>query len=288
MLQELSNLAPIGSVLISKNVYDELINKDGFEGVHLGLQSLKGVGRLVDVYAIKGEYLVVPKPQDYKKNEVQIHNDNEIPSIQSFLLKIRGPKNDIFYAFWDIRYLISDCSGAKDVNVSGLNDIEQLDENLKYNELASNLSVRYVSTGTLWKMGEMFQLSIELHDTKNKNVVWSDRWQEKWDNLPQIKDCLSEGLLKALDTKINSDSNEENLNPEAYELYLKSRHTWNKRTTKEDEKIAKALLEKALEIDSKMSEARLFSAVMIFDSQYESGLDEALEIIFKLLKESED
>jgi len=283
----IESLAPIGGVLISKNVYDELINKDGFEGVHLGLQSLKGVGRLVDVYAIKDEYLVVPKPQDYKKNEVEIHNDDEIPSIAIIPFKNKGSEEDIFYAYGISSDLISDCSGAKGVNVSGLNDIEQIDyENLKYNELANNLSVRYVSTGTLWKMGEMFQLSIELYDTKNKKVLWSDRWQEKWDNLPKIKDCLSEGLLRALDAKIISYNNEENLNPEAYEFYLKSRHTWNKRTTKEDEKIAKTFLEKALEIDSDMSEARLFSAVMIFDSEHKSGLDKALKIIFKLLKDS--
>ena len=50
-------------------------------------------------------------------------------------------------------------------------------------------------------MGEMFQLSVELYDTKNKKVLWSDRWQEKWDNLPSIKSSLSDGLLKALDTK---------------------------------------------------------------------------------------
>ena len=284
----IESLAPIGGVLISKNVYDELINKDGFEGVHLGLQSLKGVGRLVDVYAIKDDYLVVPKPEDYKENEVQIHKDDEVPSIAIIPFKNKGAEEDIFYAYGISSDLISDCSSANNVNVSGLNDIEQLEyESLKYSELAKNLSVRYVSTGTLWKMGAMFQLSIELYDTKNKKVIWSDRWQEKWDNLPKIKDCLSEGLLKALDTKINSDNDKENLNPEAYEFYLKSKHTWNTRRTQEDEKVAKAFLNQALTIDGNMSEARLFSATMIFDSQHKAGLNEALEIIFKLLKESE-
>ena len=77
----IESLAPVGGVLISKNVYDELINKDDFESIHLGLQSLKGVGRLVDVYAIKDDYLVVPKPQDYKETEVQVHKDDKVPSI---------------------------------------------------------------------------------------------------------------------------------------------------------------------------------------------------------------
>ena len=37
-------------------------------------------------------------------------------------------------------------------------------------------------------MGDMFQLSIELYDTEDMKVVWSDRWQEKWDNLPRHQD----------------------------------------------------------------------------------------------------
>ena len=49
----LESIAPKGGVCVSKNVYDELLNQDDFDGVELGLQSLKGVGRLVEVYAIK-------------------------------------------------------------------------------------------------------------------------------------------------------------------------------------------------------------------------------------------
>ena len=77
----LESIAPIGGVLISRNVYDELINKDDFDGVSLGLQSLKGVGRLVEVYAIRDEYLVIPKIGEYENNKVQIHKDDEVPSI---------------------------------------------------------------------------------------------------------------------------------------------------------------------------------------------------------------
>ena len=56
-----------------------------------------------------------------------------------------------------------------------------------------------MANGELWRMGDVFQLSVELYDTKEKKVVWSDRWQQKWDNLPNIKTSLSDGLLKALD-----------------------------------------------------------------------------------------
>ena len=98
--------------------------------------------------------------------------------LQLFPFDNKGADEDVFYA-----YGIS----AGLIRVAGLNDIEKLDyENLKYDELSKNLLVRYIATGMLWKMGDMFQLSIELYDTKDKKVVWSDRCQEKWDNLTML------------------------------------------------------------------------------------------------------
>ena len=78
---------------------------------------------------------------------------------------------------------------------------------MPFKEKAKQLISRYVCTGTLWKMKDRFQLSIELYDAKNKKVMWSDRWQEKWDNLPSIKANLSDGLLKALDTRPKVEMN---------------------------------------------------------------------------------
>ena len=45
----LESIAPAGGVCVSKSVYEELSNQDGFDGVELGLQSLKGVGRVIEV-----------------------------------------------------------------------------------------------------------------------------------------------------------------------------------------------------------------------------------------------
>ena len=108
----IESLAPIGGVLISKNVYDELINKDEFEGVHLGLQSLKGVGRLVDIYAIKEDYLVIPEVKGFKESAIQVHCDEETPSIAIIPFENKGADEDVFYAYGISTDLISDCSGA--------------------------------------------------------------------------------------------------------------------------------------------------------------------------------
>tara|TARA_Y100001968_G_scaffold309496_1_gene329335 strand:- start:19 stop:2235 length:2217 start_codon:yes stop_codon:yes gene_type:complete len=278
----LESLAPAGGVLISKNVYDELLNKDDFDGVPLGLQSLKGVGRLVEVYAIKDEYLVIPKTGDYKLTEVEKHNDDEVPSIAIIPFKNKGAEEDIFYAYGISADLISDCSGAGLIRVAGLNDIEKIDyANLKYEEISKDLSVRYVSTGTLWKMGNMFQLSIELYDTKEKKVVWSDRWQEQWDNLSSLKSNLSDGILKSLDIMPEVKQTSNITNPEAYEFYLKAKHKYDKRENTDDIEIVRGFLNKAIQLDDNLIIAQTLIGTTYLDSQQ---LEKALLFFKSALK----
>ena len=45
--------------------------------------------------------------------------------------------------------------------------------------------------GTLWRMDSVFQLSMEIFDTKLSKVVYTNRWQTNWDDLATIKDDLS-------------------------------------------------------------------------------------------------
>ena len=134
-------------------------------------------------------------------------------------------------------------------------------------------------------MGDMFQLSVELYDTRGKKVVWSDRWQEKWDNLPTIKGSLSDGLLKALDTKPKVEQKIDTTNTEAYEFYLKAKHKYEKRENTNDTEIARGLLKKAIELDDTLITAK----VLLGWTYSEMGdYDEAMEIYTPALKQAEE
>jgi tetratricopeptide (TPR) repeat protein len=134
-------------------------------------------------------------------------------------------------------------------------------------------------------MGDMFQLSVELYDTKDKKVVWSDRWQEKWDNLPTIKGSLSDGLLKALDTKPKVEQKIDTTNPEAYEFYLKASHKYAKRENTDDTEIARGLLQKAIELDDNL----IYAKILLGATYMEMGdYDEAMEIYTPALKQAEE
>jgi len=283
----LESMSPVGGICVSNTVYDELRNKKDFDGVGLGLQSLKGVGRLVEIYGLKGDLLTEPKPSDYKDSKVAVHSDDEVPSIAIIPLKNKGRNEDVFYSYGISADLIKDCSGAGLIRVESLDRIEKIEhyEKLDITELASQLLVRYVATGTLWKMDDVFQLSIELYDTKESKVIWSDRWQEDWDNLSLIKSNLSDGILKALDAKTKVENKVTITNTEAYEYYLKGKYRFQKTENIEDKEISRGLLQKAIELEDNLLDAKEWLGWIYVN---EGDFDNGMEIFTNTLKQAEE
>ena len=108
----LESIAKPKSILVSKETIDQLRDKENLNFVSLGLQSLKGVGRLIEVYALKHSNLHTPDPKDYEKNKIKAHSDDEVPSIAILPFKNKGKKEDDFYAYGISAELINDCSSV--------------------------------------------------------------------------------------------------------------------------------------------------------------------------------
>jgi len=281
----LEKMSPPGGILVSKNVYDELTSRKGYDAVSIGLQSMKGVGRLVEVFGLKDEYLKLPIPSDYTNTKVNTHKDKEVPSIAIIPFKNKGEKEDEFYAYSISVDLISKVTKTDLIKVVSK---KQIDEVVKLNQsdLVKKLDVRYIANGELWRMGDIFQLSIELYDSKDKKVVWSDNWEEKWENLPIIKDSLSEGLFKVLNIKLKNKQKIVSINPEAYEFYLKAKYKYEKRKNTDDTEIVRGLLNKAIALDNNFILAKnMLGNTYIDMGEYDkamkiyiSGLNKAKEL----------
>ena len=304
-----------GGIAISNKVHDAIIRESEFETKYLGKPKLKGVGQEVKVFCITSHDLPETKLSDVSaklepegfqwnvKNAIGVAasviglfliinflllrigfaDESEVPSVAILPLDNKGAEEDEFYAYGISADIISDCSGAGLIRVSSLKQIEELGD-LNVKEKARKLNVRYISTGTLWRVDNMFQLSIELYDTKESKVVWSDRWQEKWDNLPSIKGSLSDGLLKALDTTSKVERMVETTNTEAYEFYLKGKYKFRKRENMDDIEISRGLLIKAAEMDDNLIIAKGLLGWSYFLTR---DIDKALEIINNCLKQAE-
>ena len=305
--------AATGGIAISGRVNSSLERDPEFETMLVGTPQLKGVSQKVEVYCIVSHDL--PKT-DVSKVQAKIENKgfqwnlfsisgavltligllfwinlsfigigiadtNEVLSVAVLPFENKGEKKDDFYAYGISSDLIKDVSSTGMLRVAALADIEKLDYlEMNNDELADKLRVRYVAKGTLWKMDSVFQLSMELFDTKNSEVVWSNRWQTNWSDLSTIKGDLSNEILANLNIMVTKNAEQVNVtgNPEAYEYYLKGKYKFDKRTTLEDLKISQGMLEQAITLDS-----NLVSAINLLGTTYnfENKLDKSEEIFKK-------
>ena len=307
-----------GGIAISNKVNDALVRESEFETKYLGKPKLKGVGQKVEVFCITSHNLPQTElskvsaklePEGFQwnvKNSIGVAASviglfliinlmflrigfadlEDTPSIAILPFENKGAAEDEFYAYGISADLISDVASAGLIRVAGLNDIEKIDHlNMSYTDLADKLFVRYIAKGTLWKMDSLFQLSLELYDTKDSKVAWSNRWQTNWKDLATIKDDLADNILKNLDISIirNVEQVAVANNPEAYEYYLKAKYKYEKRENMEDTEIARGFLNKAIEMDEKI----ILANHLLGETYRETGeYDKALEIFTKNFKQA--
>ena len=286
--------ASTGGIAISGRVNSSLKRDPEFETKYVGTPNLKGVDQEVKVYCITSHGLPETNKSDVTakldskgfrwnlKNSIGIAastiglllivngmflrigfaDESEVPSIAILPLDNKGAEEDEFYAYGLSTDLISDVASAGLIRVASLKEIEELGD-INFKEKAKRLLVRYVAQGTIWKRDDIFQLSMELYDTKNEQVLWSERWQKDWKDIPQVRDLLSDNILKVLRVDHDNNSPAHISNPEAYEFYLKAKHKYEKPTDKDDIEIAKGFLNKAIEIDDDLVDAKNLMGKML-------------------------
>jgi class 3 adenylate cyclase/tetratricopeptide (TPR) repeat protein len=305
----------LGGIAISNKVHDAIVRESEFETKYLGKPKLKGVGQEVKVYCITSHDLPETKlsdvsaklePEGFQWNvmnslgvaasmiglfmlinfmflRIGFADEEGVPSIAILPLDNKGAEDDEFYAYGISSDLIADVTSAGLIRVASLNRIEELGD-ISVNDMAKQLDVRYIAEGALWKRDSIFQLSMELYDTKSEKVVWSERWQKNWSDFPSIGDVLSENILEILKVEQRSGVQKIALNPDAYEFYLKGKHKYEKREYAEETEIARGLLKKAIELDE-----NLIAAQHLLGSTY-SGIgdwDKVFEIYSSSLKRAE-
>jgi len=102
-------------------------------------------------------------------------------------------------------------------------------------KIASELNVQAILTGRIVQRGEQMTLNLELIDAQTENVLWGNKYERKSSDLVSLQSEIARDVSGKLKSKL-SDADEQKItknytaNPEAYQLYLKGKFHWNKRT----------------------------------------------------------
>ncbi len=119
--------------------------------------------------------------------------------------------------------------------------------------IGKELNVQAILNGRVVQRGDQLTLSLELVDVATENAIWSQQYNRKPTDLVSLQSEIARDVSNKLKTKLSGADLakvEKNYtaNPEAYQLYLKGKFYWNKRTG-ESLKQAAELYRQAIEKD---------------------------------------
>lgn len=101
--------------------------------------------------------------------------------------------------------------------------------------IGKQLGVTSVVTGRVLQRGNTIRIGVELVDVADGWQLWGEQYRRNLDELLFVEDEIPKEILGHLQQRLCSDGLElrpkaQTTNPEAFHLYLKGRHYWNKRT----------------------------------------------------------
>jgi TolB-like protein/DNA-binding winged helix-turn-helix (wHTH) protein/Tfp pilus assembly protein PilF len=109
------------------------------------------------------------------------------------------------------------------------------DAHLDIRAVGRDLGVKAVLTGQLVREGDRIVLQTELVDVKGGSQLWGQRYQRTIADMAGLQEQLSQDIAANLRIRLIGNEQQKiqhhhNSSPMAYELYLKGRFFWNKRT----------------------------------------------------------
>jgi serine/threonine protein kinase len=125
------------------------------------------------------------------------------------------------------------------------------------------LNVNAILAGRVVRRGNSVSISPELIDVVDNSFIWGARFNRDVADLTAVEEEIARSIAEKLQLKLTgtqelSLAKRPTQNPEAYQLYLKGRYYWNKRT---EEALKKGLHYFNLAIDQDPGYARAYAGV---------------------------
>lgn len=120
-------------------------------------------------------------------------------------------------------------------------------------KIGEELGVQAVLLGRVGGRGDDLKLNLELVNTQTQDVIWAEEYNRKQSDLVSLQSDIAKDVSTKLKLKLSGADEAKvtktsTANPEAYQLYLKGRYQWNKRT-RESLKQAVEYFNQAIEKD---------------------------------------
>ncbi|HEY9044764.1 MAG TPA: adenylate/guanylate cyclase domain-containing protein [Ohtaekwangia sp.] len=233
------SLAVSGSILVSEKVFDEVRNQADILTRELGYFEMKNVKEPVRVFAIANSGIVVPDRAALQGKTRQPVNRL---AVLPFVNMSADPENEYF------------SDGITEELLNALTKIDGLQvtsrtsafafkgKNADIRDIAIQLNVDKVLEGSVRKAGNRVRVTAQLINAADGYHVWSENYDRDLTDIFALQDEISGIIANKLRENLVSSPISSRIktlptqNIEAYTLYLKGLHYWNKLTPADSRK----------------------------------------------------
>src|SRR3989440_11598801 len=105
-------------------------------------------------------------------------------------------------------------------------------------QIAKQLGVAHILEGSVQKANDQVRVNVQLINAMTDAHLWADTYDRKLTDIFAVESEIAKTIADTLQARLTGSektamSKKPTANPEAYELYLKGRFFWNKRTSVE-------------------------------------------------------
>jgi DNA-binding winged helix-turn-helix (wHTH) protein/TolB-like protein/Tfp pilus assembly protein PilF len=147
-----------------------------------------------------------------------------------------GPQKEDYIGLGMADALITKLANIRQITVRPTSAVRRYasgDRDLR--AVGRELGVDAVLEGSIQQSGDGLRITMQLLDVRSGATVWTGKFDAALPSLFALQDAVSEEVAQALALRLTTEekrrlARRHTENPEAYQLYLKGRFHWNKRT----------------------------------------------------------
>lgn len=256
----LEGIAEPGGVCVSDVVHQSVVDKLDLTFENRAEQTAKNIARPVRVYAVRFETGRAPTVPS--RNDGQPPTDEPAIAVLPFDNMSGDPEQD-FFAEGLSEDLITDLAKVPGLLVIARNSsFAYKGKPIDARQIAKELRVRYIVEGSVRRAEARLRINAQLIDAIDNSHLWADRFDRNLSDIFELQDEVVSKIVDALATTLPAGRpsvSRRATNLEAYDLFVHGRALVTQLA--EDNRTARPLLERSIELDPNYAEAHAWLAV---------------------------
>ena len=262
LASRIESMAVPGSVLISEKVFDEIKNQQDIGASELGYFELKNIKQPVRLFAIANAGIVVPGRHLLQGKTKEPSNRL---AVLPFVNMSADPENEYFSdgVTEELLNALTKVDGLQVTSRTSAFAYKGKGDDVR--DIAIKLNVDKILEGSVRKAGNRVRITAQLINASDGYHLWSENYDRDLTDIFHVQDEISSIIANRLRENLTTAQKAIPLvktpiaNINAYTLYLKGLHYWNK-LTPPDTRIAIDCFEQAIVMEPEYALAYAMTA----------------------------